>query len=244
MSFMRRFSWFIPLILFVFVFNFSCSQKKEAKKHFDEAMRVKNTAISTAIEELRKAVKIDPKYVEAHYHLGTLYHHKKLFDLALKEYKLVQKLNPEFPKLHYVIGALFYTQGIFAWTKAAQIDEIYLYKDDGSEIFYKEGTDPDKEIEKYKVLTEEDTTNASAYYNLRGVYYDLAIIEYQKAVEANPMDTAANYELGLVYLERDKIDKVKEQLEILENLSPGHAQGLQQQMDLEEVQKKMLKEKR
>ena len=241
MFFLRKFSCLIPLILVVFIFNLNCINKKEAKQHFDEAMRVKNTAMSKAIDELRIAVKIDPKYAEAHYHLGTLYHHKQLFDQALEEYKTVQKLDPEFPKLHYVIGALYYTRGVFAWMKAAQIDETFLYKDDGTEVFYKEGADPVKEIGKYKVLTEEDTTDALAFYNLRGVYYDLAIIEYQKAIEANPKDTSAHYDLGLVYMERGFPDKTKAQIQILENISPGHSLGLQQQMEMEEAQKKLLK---
>jgi tetratricopeptide (TPR) repeat protein len=241
MFYMRRSTWVIPAILLLVAFSFSCSQKKEAKKHFDEAMRLKSTAISNAIEELQKAVKLDPKYAEAHFQLGVLYHHKKLFDETLKEYKIVQKLDPEFPKIHYAMGALFYTQGIFAWTKACQIDNSYLYKDDGTEIFYKEGTDPEEAIGKYKTLIGKDSSNALALYNLRGVLYDLAILEYQRALESNPYDTSAQYDLGLVYLERGKIDKAKEQLKLLENLSPGHALGLEQQMQMEEAQKKMLK---
>jgi tetratricopeptide (TPR) repeat protein len=241
---LRRLIWIITIILLVLSINLGCAQKKDARVYFDRAMEVKSSSISQAIEELKKAVEINPKYVEAHYQLGLLYHHNKLFDEALKEYKMVQKLDPEFPKLHYVLGALFYTQGIFAWTKASQIDQSYLYKDDGTEVFYKEGTDPEKAIEKYGKSVEEDTLNALALYNLRGVYYDLAILEYQKEIEANPYDTSAQYELGLVYLERGKIDKVTEQSKILENLSPGHAQGLRQQMELEEAQKKMLKGKR
>lgn len=239
---LRRLTWII-IILLVLVINLSCAQKKDAKVYFDRAMEVKSSSISQAIEELKKAIEINPKYVEAHYQLGLLYHHKKLFDEALKEYKMVQKLDPKFPRLHYVTGALFYTQGVFAWTKAFQIDESYLYKDDGTEVFYEEGIEPEKAIEKYRKLVEEDTLKALALYKLRGVYYDLAILEYRKAIEANPVDTAAQYELGLVYLERGKIDKTKEQLKVLENLSPGHARGLEQQMEMEETQKKMLKGK-
>jgi superkiller protein 3 len=244
MSFKPRFSWILPAILIVLIFNPAFAVNKEAKKHFDEAMKLKINAISNAIEELKQAIKIDPRYVEAHYHLGTLYHHKKLFDEAMKEYKMVQKLNPGFPKLHYGIGALYYTLGVFAWQKAAQINDSYLYKDDGKEVFYKKGTSPELAINKYKKIVDKDTTNGLAFYNLRGVYYDLAIIEYEKVVKANPKDTSAQYDLGLAYLERGKVDKAKEQLKILDNLSPGHAQGLQQQMDMEEAQKKMLKEKK
>ncbi len=237
----RRLTWLMPVVLLAVAFNFSCSQKEAAKKHYDEAMRLKSTAISKAIGELQKAVQLDPKYTEAHFQLGVLYHHKKLFDETLRQYKIVQKLDPEFPRLYYAMGALFYTQGIFAWTKACQIDDSYLYKDDGTEVFYKEGTDPEEAIEKYRTLVGKDSSNALALYDLRGVLYDLAILEYQKAIESNPYDTSAQYDLGLVYLERGKIDKAKEQLKLLDNLSPAHAQGLEQQMRMEEAQKKMLK---
>jgi tetratricopeptide (TPR) repeat protein len=240
MPFTRRFSWLIPVILLVLMPVSTYAVNKEAKKHFDEAMKLQNKAISNAIDELKSAIKIDPKYTEAHYHLGTLYHQKKLFDEAMKEYRIVQKLNPRFPKLNYVIGALYYTQGVLAWTRAAKIDNNYLYKDDGKQVFYKKGTDPEKAINQYRKITDRDTMAVLAYYNLRGVYYDLAIIEYEKAVKANPKDTSAQYDLGLVYLERGKLNKTKEQLKILENLSPGHAQGLQQMIAMEEAQKKML----
>jgi len=244
MSFKRRFSWLIPVILLVLIPVTTYAVNKEAKKHFDEAMKLQDKAISNAIDELKLAIKIDPKYTEAHYHLGTMYHHKKLFDESMKEYKIVQKLNPKFPKLNYVIGAVYYTQGVFAWQKAAQINDSYLYKDDGKEVFYKKGTSPELAINKYKKIVDKDTTNALAFYNLRGVYYDLAIIEYEKAVKANPRDTSAQYDLGLVYLERGRPDKAKDQIKILENLSPGHVQGLQQMIDMEEAQKKMLKGKK
>ncbi len=241
MSVSRRFSWLIPVIIILVLPISALGISKEAQKHFDEAQRLKANELSKAIVEMKEAIRLEPKWVQAHYHLGTFYQHKKLFDDALREYKIVAKLDPKYPKLHYVLGSLYYTRGIMAWTKAAQLDPSYLYKDDGKQIFYKKGTSPEKAVEPYKKIVEKDTANAPAFYNLRGVYYDLAILEYEQAVKAYPKDTSAQYDLGLVYLERAKIDKAKEQIKILENLSPGHANGLQQQFDMEESQRKMLK---
>ena len=241
MSISRRFSWLIPVI-FILLLPISVSGvSKEAQKHFDEAHRLKTNELSKAIVEMKEAIKLEPKWVQAHYDLGTFYQHKKLFDDALREYRTVGKLDPKFPKLHYALGALYYTQGVMAWTKAAQLDQSYLYKDDGKQVFYKKGISPEKAIEPYKKIVEKDTTNALAFYNLRGVYYDLALLEYQQAVKSYPKDTSAQYDLGLVYLERAKIDKAKEQIKILEKISEGHASGLKQQIDMEESQRNMLK---
>jgi len=235
----RRFSWLIPVI-FLFLLPVSASGvSKEAQKHFDEAHRLKTNELSKAILEMQEAIKLEPKWAQAHYDLGTFYQHKKLFDDALREYRTVGKLDPKFPKLHYALGALYYTQGIMAWTKAAQIDQSYLYKDDGKQVFYKPGTSPEKAIAPYKKIVDKDTSNALALYNLRGVYYDLAILEYQQAVKAHPNDTAAQYDLGLVYLERGKVDKSRQQIKILEKLSVGHASGLKQQIDMEVTQRNM-----
>jgi len=244
MSISRRFSWLIPVI-FIFLLPISAfGVSKEAQKHFDEAMRLKANELSKAIVELKEAIRLEPKWVEAHYHLGTFYQHKKLFDDALREYKTVGRLDPKYPKLHYVLGSLYYTQGVMAWTKAAQLDHSYLYKDDGTQVFYKKGTSPEKAIEPYKKIVEKDTSNALAFYNLRGVYYDLALLEYQQAVKAHPNDTAAQYDLGLVYLERGRADKAREQIKVLEKLSPGHVSGLKQQIDMEEAQRKMWRGKK
>jgi len=241
MSISRRFSWLIPVI-FLFLLPISAfGVSKEAQKHFDEAMRLKANELSKAIVELKEAIRLEPKWVEAHYHLGTFYQQKKLFDEALREYRIVGKLDPKFPKLHYILGAWYYTQGVMAWTKASQLDHSYLYKDDGKQVFYKKGTSPEKAIEPYKKIVEKDTANALAFYNLRGVYYDIAILEYQQTVKAHPNDTGAQYELGLVYLERGRADLARQQIKVLEKLSEGHASGLKQQIDMEEAQRKTLK---
>lgn len=241
MSIPRRFSWLIPVIFILLLPISAFGVSKEAQKHFDEAIRLKDNELSKAILEMKEAIKLEPKWVQAHYDLGTFYQHKKLFDDALREYRTVGKLDPKYPKLHYVLGSLYYTQGVMAWTKAAQLDQSYLYKDDGKQVFYKKGTSPEKAIEPYKKIVEKDTSNALAYYNLRGVYYDLATLEYQQAVKAHPSDTSAQYELGLVYLERGRAEKARQQIKALEKLSEGHASGLKQQIDMEESQRNMLK---
>jgi tetratricopeptide (TPR) repeat protein len=241
MSFVRRFAWLVPVILLSLVPISAFGVSKEAQKHFDEAKKLSKDELSKAIVEMKEAIRLEPKWVEAHYHLGTFYQHKKLFDDALREYKAVGKLDPKYPKLHYVLGALYYTEGVLAWTKASQIDNSYLYKDDGKQVFYKKGTTPEKAIEPYKKIVEKDTSNALAFYNLRGVYYDLALLEYQQAVKAHPNDTAAQYDLGLVYLERGRTDKARQQIKVLEKLSEGHASGLKQQIDMEEAQRNTLR---
>ncbi|HVP35780.1 MAG TPA: tetratricopeptide repeat protein [Terriglobales bacterium] len=244
MSVSRRFFWIAP-VLFILLLPVSVlAVTKEAQKHYDEAMNLKTSELSKAIIEMKEAIRLEPKWAQAHYDLGTFYQHKKLFDDALREYRTVGRLDPNYPKLHYVLGSLYYTQGVIAWSKAAQIDQSYFYKDDGKQVFYKPGTSPEKALAPYKKIVEKDTTNALAFYNLRGVYYDLAILEYQQAVKAYPNDTAAQYELGLVYLERAKIEKARLQIKTLEKLSEGHANGLKQQIDMEVTQRNTLKEKK
>jgi tetratricopeptide (TPR) repeat protein len=241
MSISRRFSWLVPVIFVLLLPISAFGVSKEAQKHFDEAHRLKVNEVSKAILEMKEAIKLEPKWVQAHYDLGTFYQHKKLFDDALREYRTVARLDPKYPKLHYVLGSWYYTQGVMAWTRAAQLDQSYLYKDDGKQVFYKKGTSPEKAIEPYKKIVEKDTSNALAFYNLRGVYYDLALLEYQQAVKAHPSDTSAQYELGLVYLERGRAEKARQQIKVLEKISEGHASGLKQQIDMEESQRNMLK---
>ena len=244
MFFNRKFSW-LGLALVVLIIPISAyGVSKEAQKHYDEAMRLSTKELANAIDEMRLAVKLEPKWADAHYHLGTFYQQKQLFDEAMSEYKKVAQLNPKYPKLHYILGAFYYTRGVMAWSRAAKIDKSYFYKDDGKQVFYKPGTPPEKAINQYKKIADKDTLNAPALYNLRGVYYDLAILEYQQAVKTNPNDTSAQYELGLVYLERNKVDRATQQVKALEKLSEGHASGLQQQINMEEAQRKMMKGKK
>ncbi len=209
----------------------------KAQRHYDLGMKFKEDDRARAISEFQKAVTLDPNFTEARFELGSMYIDNGQLDKALVELKIVKKHNPNHRKLHTHFGLIYHRWGLLEWSQAIQIDPAYIYKDDGKQVFYKKGTPPEEIINQYKKELDKDTVNPMALYNLRGVYYDLAIEEYTKAVRVNPKDTLAQLSLGLSYLERGKMDKAKAQLKVLEKLSMEAANNLRQSIVYQEQQR-------
>ena len=209
----------------------------KAQKHYEIGMKYRELDRVRAISEFQKAVTLDPNFIEARFELGSMYIDNGQLDKALVELKIVKKHNPNHRRLHTHFGLIYHRWGLIEWSRAIQIDPVYIYKDDGKQVFYKKGTPPEIQINQYKKEMEKDTSNALAHYNLRGVYYDLAIEAYVKGVAANPQDTLAHLSLGLAYLERGKTEKAKAQMAILEKLSPEAANNLRQSIVYQEQQR-------
>ncbi|EQB62701.1 MAG: hypothetical protein RBG1_1C00001G0280 [candidate division Zixibacteria bacterium RBG-1] len=209
----------------------------KAQRHYEIGMKYREYDRVRAISEFQKAVTLDPTFTEARFELGSMYIDNGQLDKALVELKIVKKNNPSHRRLHTHFGLIYHRWGLIEWSRAIQIDPVYIYKDDGKQVFYKKGTPPETIINQYKKEMEKDTSNALAHYNLRGVYYDLAIEAYVKGVAANPQDTLAHLSLGLAYLERGKTEKAKVQLKILEKLSMEAANNLRQSVVYQEQQR-------
>jgi tetratricopeptide (TPR) repeat protein len=64
-----------------------------------------------AEEHLRKAVKLNPGWAEAHYQLGLLYDDRALFDEAIREYQVAVRLRPDLATAHYRLAQLYQKRG-------------------------------------------------------------------------------------------------------------------------------------
>jgi tetratricopeptide (TPR) repeat protein len=62
---------------------------------------------------LRRAVKLDPNFAEAHCELGLLYEDEGQEAEALREFELAVKLRPDLAKVHYRLARLYSKQGRF-----------------------------------------------------------------------------------------------------------------------------------
>lgn len=237
---MSRVKIFIGLSLLFLVCSAVTSFAKvnpKAQRHYDLGMKLREEDRARSIQEFQKAVTLDPNFTEARFELGSMYIDNGQLDQALVELKVVKKHNPGHHRLNTHFGLIYHRWGLIEWSRAIQIDPVYIYKDDGKRVFYKKGTPPETQINQYKKEMDRDTLNPLAHYNLRGVYYDLAIESYLKGVAANPKDTLAHLSLGLAYLERGKTEKANAQMAILEKLSPEAANNLRQSIVYQEQQR-------
>jgi Tfp pilus assembly protein PilF len=219
------------------------AQKPAAKKNLEQALQYKEEgSLFQAKESLQKALEIDPGFHTARVELAGVYADLNMLDEAADELAKLKKVSQPLPRYHSYQGLVNYKQGLETWTKLVQNHPEYMYKDDGTVQFIKKGVSPEAQVDKLEKKIEKDTTQFEARYQLRGMYYDVAIAELVQAVKQAPKDTLANLTLGLTYLERGKKDLVLKQKQALEKIDPQSAKDLQAMMDFVEQGKKELEE--
>lgn len=210
----------------------SLRELQQAKSDYENAFR-----------ELQQATNINPNDAEAHFRLGGIYQVLGGYDQALSEFEEALRINPNFPRIHTATGSVYHTRGVRALVKATRLDWSYLLADTLKEISYKNKEELKKAIDNYTSATQFDTTNATAYSKLGQAYCTWAQEEYQKAIATDSLDTTAQLNLGLIFLEKGYENRAKSQYEILKNLYSRAADMLLQEIQHKEQEAMELKKR-
>jgi superkiller protein 3 len=84
----------------------ACGARDE--RCYELALRYKERGeYDKAIEELQRAVEINPRFVEAHNQLGILYGKVALYEKAVQECRRATELDPSFASAYYNLGVLY-----------------------------------------------------------------------------------------------------------------------------------------
>jgi len=67
-----------------------------------------------AIIEFKKAIEIDPEFLEAYKNLGIVYLNTEQYDEAIEIFKIGLEKQPDYPDLHNAIGLVYLTQKKYA----------------------------------------------------------------------------------------------------------------------------------
>lgn len=86
--------------------------------------------LSKAVENLNKAIIINPEYYKAYYNLGCIFLNKKAYELAEKNLLLAIKYNKDFAYSYYNLGTLYLRTGKYEKAKKNLIKAIYLKNDE------------------------------------------------------------------------------------------------------------------
>jgi len=95
------------------------TESEKAIKLFEKAQKsYDNREDDDAIEGLKKALKADPQFIEAHVLLSQLYSERKQYELALLEANLAININPNFfPNLFVNVGMILMQQEKYSEAK-------------------------------------------------------------------------------------------------------------------------------
>lgn len=138
------------------------------------------------IENLYKAIELNPDYAIAYFMLGFVYNSLKGYEKAKIYYEKAIALKPDYSGIYYNLAIVYYN--------------LKEYQ---------------KALVNYEKAVELNSNDVDAYLNLGNVYYSLkeyqkAIVNYKKAAELNPNDADTYFNLGLVYRKQSEYRKAIE----------------------------------
>jgi len=182
-------------------------QNQKAIKLYDEGRKFQQQAKHSAAERAyRKALKINPDFVEALNNLGNVLVDQDRLKEAAEAYRKALKLLPDHAMLLNNLGNALQLQGenelaIEWFEKALAQDPGYAdaYSNLGNAL--KDMDDLDKAIKSYRTAIKLDIVNKEAYnglgiaLNIQGKYNE-AITAYRKAIEIDPRHREAYRNLG------------------------------------------------
>jgi tetratricopeptide (TPR) repeat protein len=150
-----------------------------------------------AIEQYKKAIKINPENKNAYNNLGGIFsYYLEKYKEAIKQYEIAINIDPEYKDAYYNLGVAFANLG--KYTEA---------------------------IEQYKKVINIDPGFKAAYYNLGIIFaklkkYDEAIKQYKKVINIDPGFKAAYYNLGAVFGNLEKYTEAIEQYKQVIRIDP------------------------
>ncbi|MEZ5308698.1 MAG: tetratricopeptide repeat protein [Pyrinomonadaceae bacterium] len=179
--------------------------------------------IPDAIAAGRKAVELAPGTYMAHtnlcraymdqgeyfYRIDKMADARNYFNQSISSCKRALQLEPEDGETNYYLGrAYFY------------MDNVAL-----SNQHYR------KSVPRLKGYTEENPNYSDGFYLLGNAYFatkqnDEAIDAYTKCLTISPRFARVRFNLGYVFMQVGKVDKAKEQYELLRNLDEDLAKKL------------------
>jgi tetratricopeptide (TPR) repeat protein len=165
-------------------------------------IEIEDKQYDLAIENGRKAVELDGKFVEGYYYISVAYNYKKKYDVAIEN---LQK------------GLTYDKNHVESWNLIG--------------LAYEAKKDFDSALEYLNKAIEIDPDYSSGWYNIGNIYkqikeYDRAIENYYKATELNPDYAIAWYFMGTTYFDKKDYYNAIINLEKAISLDPNLAEDI------------------
>ncbi len=183
----------------------------EVINHFNLGVSYQNQKnYSKAIESYKKAIELDPTYIEAYNNLGILHQEIGEDNGAFEIYQKLIKVNPRYEKAYNNLGVLFYKKGRY-----------------------------EEAVEAFQKAIAINPDNIESYINLGVIFkkqgqWGKAVEVYQKALSLNPLHKETHYNMGLLYEQIENLDLAIEHyqrfVELASNTHPELAGQVQRHL--------------
>ena len=199
-SLYNRWLSFLLIMIFLNLYGFPLYSESESEfqTHLQKAdLYASQREFFKAVEHLSQALKIKPRYIDAHVQLAIACSRLGWIDKAVEYYAIVLHLDPNSPSAQYGLKVLGrYQLGLIHARKGAF----------------------DKAKTQYQLAIELDPELSLPHFQLgylltqRGKFEE-AVPFYQKAIALYPNHTGAYYQLANAYFRVGRQDEGKRQLE-------------------------------
>jgi tetratricopeptide (TPR) repeat protein len=192
-----------------------------------------------AVEDLKKAIELDPKLADAYVSLGLAYNQMNMPEMATAEFEKAVQADPNNLRGHVYLAQDYAQSGenqkvITHLLKAAELDRNnpqILKSLGGMLLKYGSDDDVDKAREilarAVQLLPNDPEVNMNYGYTLYlASKFNEAIKHLKKALEEQPNYAEANYNIGLAYIRIDDYKLARQHLEKVIEQAPGSSMAL------------------
>lgn len=202
---------------------------------------------SQILEDFNQVVELDPKNVNALFHIGTLQLWIEKYKLAEETFKKVIQLDPTYKGVHTQLGELAernqeFKKAIELYEKELTLDvnAIVAYQRLG-DLYYNSEMQLNKAkemLEKALELSERHVPTILVYAN---VLYSMdqlgsAADQFERAIQFEPRNLTANYNLALMYQYSERIKLAKEQWKHFLGLNPPEQWKIEAENNLSDIE--------
>ncbi len=192
-----------------------------------------------AVDQLSRAVEVDPNFAVAHYTLGAV--HQTLGNRwkAAAQYRASTQLDATYPEPYKALGDLFvaaprrlFDQAVEAYNKAIELRPFYAEAYVGLGDARAAKGDVDAAIASYQKALVFNPVNpklhaslGKIYYAEKGLYYE-SVNAYKRAIELDPQLVEARMGLGEVYEDKGLYKEAIEEYTRVVELDGKHTGAL------------------
>ena len=188
-----------------------------------------------AIESYNQAIKINPKYADAHMNKGNVLQEKGELDAAIESFNNSLSINPYHSIAHFNMGNALKENGeldaaVESYKKAIKIKPDYAESYFNMGIVQENKGALDAAMESYKQAIRIKPDHAEAYYNM-GIALnnkgelDAAIDNYNEAIKIKPEYAEAFNNMGNALKEKGELDAAIDNYEQAIKTKPEYAEA-------------------
>jgi tetratricopeptide (TPR) repeat protein len=155
--------------------------------------------------DYENCLRLNPRFLKAHFNLAHVYFEQQEFDLALRQYERVLEISPGNAVAHFNLGRILerkqdLTQAATHYQQAIEADPTMSGAHNGLGVVFARRGDFGKAAELFAQAVEIDPDYGLAHLNLANAYlmqkdFARAVTHYNEALRIDPQDADARRNL-------------------------------------------------